>query len=394
MTVKPFVRSISGTVVLNECMAQPTVKSLRPLLLSVPLEIPTDLPVGAWTSRPNLLVIIEASTGETGVGEVWVNFPTWGCEDRIAVLNNYLAPLVLGEVLDDPRRIHKKLWDGTRLLASRWAAPGPVSHAIAGVDIAIWDLVSKQKGLPLRDFIAGRPCGSAVEAYASGIGPAPPAPLVEAAISEGHSRFKLRLVSGPVKDAIMLHEGRVAAGDRSLMADPGESYSFPRLASIADEIIGADLLWMEEPFPVLEIDQYRQYDTAGWGPDLALGESSYGAPDFRKLLEDMHPTFVQPDVTKTAGITQSLEIADVIREFGCALCPHMLGGPVGLMASANFLAATDGFLQEVDADPVATHEPILGSRPIIENGQLILSAKPGLGVEISEDDLREWIVPC
>ena len=153
-------------------MAQATVKSLRPLPLSVPLESPTDLPVGTWTSRPNLLVIVEASTGETGVGEVWVNFPTWGCDDRIAVLDNYLAPLLFGEALDDPQRIHKKLWDNTRLLSSRWAAPGPVCHAIAGVDIAIWDLISKQKGLPLRDFIAGRRCDSAVQAYASGIDPA------------------------------------------------------------------------------------------------------------------------------------------------------------------------------------------------------------------------------
>ena len=374
-------------------MAQATIKSIRPILLSVPLEVPTDLPVGRWTSRPNLLVVVEASTGETGVGEVWVNFPTWGCADRIAVLDNYLAPMLVGESLDDPRRIHKKLWDNTRLLASRWAAPGPVSHAIAGVDIAIWDLKSKQAGLPLRDFIAGQPCDSAVEAYASGIGPAAPAPLIETAVGEGHTRFKLRLVSGPAKDSVLLREGRAVAGDRDLMADPGESYSYARLESISGEIVAADLKWMEEPFPVLEIDQYRQYAAATWRPDLALGESSYGPAEFRRLLEGIRPKFVQPDVTKTAGITQALEIAAVIREGGGTLCPHMLGGPVGLMASANFLAAVgDGHLQEVDADPVATFEPILGSRPRIESGKLILPDKPGLGVEVIEADLREWIV--
>lgn len=374
-------------------MAQSTIKSVRPILLSVPLETPTDLPVGRWTSRPNLLVIVEASTGETGVGEIWVNFPTWGCADRIAGLDNYLTPMLVGESLDGPRRLHKKLWDGTRLLASRWAAPGPVSHAIAGVDIAIWDLMSKQAALPLRDFIAGQRCDSTVEAYASGIGPAPPAPLIEAAIGEGHTRFKLRMVGGPEKDSGLLREGRAAAGDRVLMADPGESYSFAQLDSISDDIVAADLMWMEEPFPVLNADQYRQYATATWGPDLALGESSYGPAEFRALLDGARPKYVQPDVTKTAGITQALEIPEVIRERGGTLCPHMLGGPVGLMASANFLAAVgDGFLQEVDADPVATFEPILGSRPVIEGGKLVLPDKPGLGVEIREKDLQEWIV--
>ena len=164
-------------------MAQATVTSLRTLLLSVAQKDPIDLPAGRWTDRQNLLVIAEASTGETGVGEVWVNFPTWGCDDRIAIVNNCLAPLVVGEVLDDPRRIHGKLWDSTRLLASRWAAPGPISHAIAGVDIAMWDLISKREGLPLRDFIAGRRCESVVDAYASGIGPGSPGPFIEAAIA-------------------------------------------------------------------------------------------------------------------------------------------------------------------------------------------------------------------
>ena len=375
-------------------MGKGTIKSIRTILLSVPLAVPTDLPVGRWTSRPNLLVSIDSSTGATGVGEVWVNFPTWGCGDRVAVINDYLAPMLVGEALDDPRRIHKKIWDNTRLLASRWAAPGPVSHAIAGVDIAIWDLMSIQAGLPLRDFIAGGRCDSAVEAYASGIGPAPPEPLIEAATREGHTRFKLRLVSGAEKDSVLLREGRTAAGDRDLMADPGESYSFPRLETISDEIVAADLRWMEEPFPVLEVDQYLHYNDATWAPDLALGESSYGPAEFRQLLEGIGPKFVQPDITKTAGITQSLEIADVIRKGGGTLCPHMLGGPVGLMASANFLAAVgDGHLQEVDADPVATFEPILGSRPVIESGKLLLPDKPGLGVEIRADDLQEWLVP-
>lgn len=375
-------------------MGQAKIKSIRTVLLSVPLTVPTDLPVGRWTSRPNLLVVIEASSGETGVGEVWVNFPTWGCGDRIAVLENYLAPILVGEALDDARRIHKKMWAGTRLLASRWAAPGPVSHAIAGLDIAIWDLMAKQAGLPLRDFIAGRRCAATVEAYASGIGPAPPGPLIEAAIAAGHTRFKLRLVSGPDKDVRLLRDGRAAAGGRDLMADPGESYSYPGLESIADAIVAAELLWMEEPFPVLETDQYRQYNAAAWGPELALGESSYGPAEFRQLLEGVGPKFVQPDVTKTAGLTQSLEIAQVIGRLGGVLCPHMLGGPVGLMASANFLAAVgDGFLQEVDADPVATFEPILGSPPVIDRGKLVLPDKPGLGVEVSESDLAEWIVP-
>jgi L-alanine-DL-glutamate epimerase-like enolase superfamily enzyme len=71
----------------------------------------------------------------------------------------------------------------------------------------------------------------------------------------------------------------------------------------------------------------------------------------------------------------------------------MLAGPIGLVASANLFASVDGgHLQEMDAEPVATYEPILGAPPRVEAGRLLLSPKPGLGIDLDESALAAWFV--
>jgi D-galactarolactone cycloisomerase len=369
------------------------ITDLRPLLLAVPLERPTDLPTGQWRQRLNLIVIIETSVGIRGIGEVWVNFPAWGCSDRIAVLREVIRPLLIGEIVDQPERLYRLLVRRLKPLASRWGAWGPVSHAIAGTDIALWDIAARAAGQPLRDFIAGSKRPSLVDVYSSGIGPAAPAPLIERAARDGHIRFKLRLVSGSEKDCRILREGREAAGDRPLMADPAETYDHVSIQAIWEDVVAARLDWLEEPFPVYDDRSYRAYRDLPQAPPLALGESNYGLDAFKRLIDEFAPKVVQPDITKTGGMTEGAEIARMIVERSCRFCPHMLAGPVGLVASANLFAAIDGaHLLEMDADPVPTYEPILGRQPFVENGRLALSDEPGLGISLDESTVSRWIV--
>src|SRR5262245_11567788 len=125
------------------------ITDVRALLLAVPLAQPTDLPTGRWQRRQNLIAIVETSAGISGVGEIWVNFPAWGCADRIAVLREVIRPLLVGETLDRPERLYEKMTRRLTPLASRWGAWGPVSHAAAGVDIALWDVAARRAGVPL-----------------------------------------------------------------------------------------------------------------------------------------------------------------------------------------------------------------------------------------------------
>ncbi len=368
------------------------ITDVRTALLRVPLDSPQDLPVGRWVDRRNLVVIVETSAGIRGTGEIWINFPAWGCEDRVAVVREVLRPLLVDEPLDDPRRLFRLMTEKTRPLARRWYAHGPVSHAIAGVDIAVWDAYARQDKVPLRDAIAGHPVGARVEVYASGIGPGPAGPAIEQAIADGHTRFKPRLISGPEIDRRQLRESREAAGDRILMADPAETYTSRSILEIWPDIVAADVDWLEEPFPT---DEPAMYDElAGWTPRprLALGESNYGLAGLKAMIDRFNPGVVQPDITKTGGISEGIEILKMVIASGREVVPHMLGGPIGFVASANLVAAIDQVrMVEMDIEPLATFGPMLGGMPAIVEGAIELPADPGHGATFNESDLGQWL---
>ena len=119
--------------------ASPTgrIERLRLALIAAPLTTPIVAPFGTVSTRHNLLVRVEIDDGSWGVGEVWGNFPPWGCRDRVDILINVLRPLLIGQALDDPVRIFRSTAAKIRPLANQLGAIGPFQQALAGVDIAL-----------------------------------------------------------------------------------------------------------------------------------------------------------------------------------------------------------------------------------------------------------------
>lgn len=372
-------------------MDHPKISDVRTILLRVPLDTPQNLPVGQWKDRVNLIVVVETSAGVRGFGEIWVNFPAWGCDDRISVVDHVLRPLLVGEPLDDPQRLYRLASRKIAPLARRWAAIGPVSHALAGVDIAIWDAFARLAGKPLRDVIRGSEAPISVDVYCSGIGPASPGPIIERGIVAGHTRFKIRLIQGADRDRIFLREARAAAGSCLLMADPSETYTLEGLEAIWDDIVAADLDFLEEPFATDEKAPYAAFRAKQPRPRLALGESNYGIRGIEALISEFSPEVVQPDITKTGGISEGIEIARLVIGAGLDFVPHMLAGPIGFMASANLVAAIDGAcMVEMDCDPVSSFVPMLGGVPQVSDGRIKLPRSPGHGVVVDESTIAQW----
>lgn len=367
------------------------ITDIRTILLRTPLEEPTRLPVGTWVDHRNLIVLVETDTGVRGSGEIWINFPTWGGDDRVFVVGEVLKPLLVGETIDQPTRLFARMQSATSALARRWHAPGPVSHAIAGVDIAIWDAFAQNAKQTLRAAISENPADQ-VDVYASSFGPGSVADAITTSISQGHTRLKLRLVDGVHADERTLREARETAGDLTLMADPAETYDLRGLGAIWEAVLESDLCWLEEPFASDDREAYAEFH--GWEgrPSLALGESSYGLSGMRTLLETFRPEIVQPDLTKTGGISQGLQIAKHVIGSGKQFVPHMLGGPIGFMASANLVAALDGAsLVEMDHRIHPSFEAIYGGYPSIVSGSIELTDAYGHGAAIDESRLRQWM---
>ncbi len=329
--------------------------------------------------------------GLEGLGEIWANFPPWGCQERIEIVRHVLGPLLVGETLDDPRRLYALMHRRLRLLANQWGAPGPVHQAVAGLDIAIWDAHACGLGKPLAQLLrADDVMPKRVPVYASGIAPPHVATTMEAALRNGHERFKTRLSFGLDEDQDTLRTARRIAGDRPLMADANQTMTAESFAAILPALRAARLEFLEEPFPVDDKQAYRSWPRSH-GLALAFGENAQGLAALDEVIA-MGADVVQPDITKTCGITEGLEIGRRVVSAGRKLCLHMFGGAVGLYASAHLTAAIDGaHWLEIDANPNPLLDDVLDVRPVIQNGFMALPQGPGLGVKLAPG-VEQWAV--
>jgi L-alanine-DL-glutamate epimerase-like enolase superfamily enzyme len=209
---------------------------------------------------------------------------------------------------------------------------------------------------------------------------------------KGHTRFKVKLPADAVAGARHLPAARAAAGDRPLMMDASQGQTPAKLAGIMDALEVAGLAWLEEPFPVDDTAAYRVWHGTPGRPPLAMGENSYGDTGFATLLAEIDPDWVQPDITKTAGITKGGELCAMAKAAGKQVGLHMYGGPVGLYASAQLAAArADIDLVEMDAksNPLFAH---LERPPEVRDGRLLLPTGPGLGIALDPAVLARFDV--
>ena len=373
-------------------MSDPILADLRLVLYRFPLPRPIVAPFGRLDARHNLVVVAETDGGQQGLGEIWANFPFWGCTEKVALFEQVVRPLLKGQVLDDPARLYRLMQEKLRLLALQWGAIGPVQQVIAGVDAALWDAFARTKGLPLRALLhEDGVVAEGYPVYASGLSCDDTASLVAEARAQGHRRYKVRISFGPERDPETLRAARAAAGDEPIMADANQTLTPDYLKILKPAIEAARLEWLEEPFPV---DDFQAYDGFPYGVDvpLALGENEYGFAAVKAAAERWNARVVQPDITKCGGITEGVMIAHDIVARGRRLCLHNFGGAVGLYVSANVMAAVEGAdWLEMDANPNPSFDHVLTFRPRVSDGMLELPDGPGLGIELNPEADR-WRV--
>lgn len=349
-------------------------------------------PFGRLEARHNLIVVAELDNGVRGLGEIWANFPFWGCTEKIALFNEVVRPLLLGETLDDPARLYRLMQDKLCLLAIQWGAKGPVQQVIAGTDGALWDAFARTNGQALGELLHGSPIVAAYPVYASGLGGGDVATEIFRARSAGHRRFKFRISFGRKRNTEILTQARSAAGAAPIMADANQTLTPSSLQELAAVIDDARLDWLEEPFPAEDTASFDGWPY-GINTPLAFGENIYGRDPMMTAVSRWKPAVVQPDITKCGGVTEGLAIAQEVVEAGKRLCLHNYGCAVGLYMSAHVMAAVDGAdWLEMDANPNPSFENTLTIRPQVKDGALILPQGPGLGIELNEEALRKWRV--
>ena len=271
---------------------------------------------------------------------MWCNFPTCGAEHRARLLETVVAPLLLGRTFEGPAAAFAFLTERCRVLALQAGEPGPLAQVVAGVDVALWDLTARRLDVPLRVALGGAE-QAVLPVYASGINPTDPVAAVGRARDEGFRAFKLKIGFDPVLDALSLRA--VAADlmtDEQLFADANQAWDLPAARAAIAALGDAPLGFLEEP---LRADA-RAADwavLAAVSPfPLAAGENLCGETALMTAIKRNALGVVQPDLCKWGGFSGCAPVARAVLAAGKRYFPHYLGGGIGLIASANLLAAT------------------------------------------------------
>ena len=353
---------------------------------SFPVDAKNSVTLGIGRAVKRDAVIVKVTTQGGLVG--WGESHHGRCPGAVAALvNTTLKQLVIGMDAHDVVGVWNKIY--VRQLGSHGMGAG-ACLAMSGIDMALWDIRGKALGVPLYKLLGG--ASRPIPAYAGGVslGYQEPGALVEEAqphIAAGYRAIKLRVGDTPQRDLERVAAVRDAIGDDiAILVDANTGYS---VADARKAMPGFDeygVGWLEEPFPAHDYASYRLATSFGSVP-LAAGENHYTRFEFNRVIEDQAITILQPDLSKTGGITEALRIAHLASAWKLQINPHTSMTGINMAATIHFLAAIDnGGYFEGDVSKNNLFRDQLVSEPyrVDREGCVLPLERPGLGLDIDE----------
>lgn len=356
-----------------------TIRSVQAFGYRYPLTTPVITSFGRMADRPAVFVRVEDTEGHVGWGEAWCNFPAPGAEHRVRLINEVLAPALVGFKASDPATAFDRLTQGTAVLALQSGEAGPFAQSIAGIDLAVWDLHARRQNVALWRLLGGS--RNRINVYASGINPVGSERTAEAALARGYRALKLKIGFDPAGDRTNLAALRRLVGKGMLAADVNQGWTIAEALELASQLEPFGLSWLEEPIRADRPRQeWKQLREAIRFP-LAAGENIASHAGFAEVLSEPVLGVVQPDVAKWGGLSGCAGIARDILNSGKLFCPHYLGAGIGLLASAHLLAGVGGDgLLEVDSNENPLRDRFCGPVLDVRDGMIELGDGAGLGI--------------
>lgn len=344
--------------------------------------------VGAY--RQAVLVKITTDQGLVGWGEC--HAPTTPRVHK-AIVEDLLAPVLMGQDARNVEVLWEKMYSTERV---RGYATGFYTEAIAGADIALWDLLGKSLGVPVYRLLGGKFRDTA--ATYTGIGGAGRslAENAQRAVEAGFGVVKMGLSKGPGTNDVARVRAVAEAiqGKGQVLVDSLGAYKLHEAQAVGAQLDGIpNLAWWE--------DALLPEDTAGY-PALAeqlktpivAGEMLSNRFQLRDLLTKKAVDIINPDVCRAGGITECKRMAALADSFGVLWSPHVsMGTAVYMAASIHLAVSTSNFVIMEGGD---AHLGPLGNRLLTEPldykpGLARVPERPGLGIEFVEAELKKVI---
>ena len=354
-------------------------------------------PEGGWSNElqpedcVHTLVAVHTEEGAIGLGSVFTN------DDLVRAALTVLEPLYRGESALEPERVSEKLHQNSFWLGRG----GSITHAISGIDIALWDLLGQATGQPVGRLLGGR-YRERVQPYASLLmdQPEPLRDRLLAIKAQGFRAFKIGW--GPFGrcsarlDRAIVETAREAVGpDSLLMVDAGGSDAYwangyKWAMTTAKMLADYDVHWFEEALPPDALEDYVKLREHSPVP-ISGGEVLTRRQAFQPWIDRGALDIVQPDVTKVGGISEERRIAWAAADKGIRFVPHGWNTAVGLAADLHLASAVaDTDLVEYLTGSPFIDEITAGGWQLDADGMLAIPTTPGLGLTLDRDAVAKY----
>ncbi|MFC2164342.1 o-succinylbenzoate synthase [Acidobacteriota bacterium] len=358
-----------------------SIERIELSLLELPYVHFFETSFGREEERTFILVKVFAD-GEVGYGEVVADKgPLYSYESTSTawlVLKEFLIPQVFSQYVEDPSEFYEaiQIFKGHPM-------------AKAGLELALWDLHGKKKGLPLWKIFGGTkqeiPSGVSVGIQDT------VEQLVERIsffLDEGYQRIKIKIK--PDWDVAVCRQVRSELGDIPLQADANGGYTIADM-ELLKQLDEFALQMLEQPFPAYDMWDHRKLQMAMKTP-ICLDESAVSAETVRKAIEMGSCQIINIKVGRVSGIVEAIKIHDHCQEKGIPVwCGGMLESGIGrahnlhLATLPNFqlpndLSASKRYYKEDLIEPAVDITP---------QGTVKVPDLPGIGVNPQEDRIAK-----
>jgi L-alanine-DL-glutamate epimerase-like enolase superfamily enzyme len=353
-----------------------TVERLETCCFTIPTDQAESDGTLEWAST-TILVVEAVGGGRRGLG--W----TYAPEAAESVVNELLAPRVVGQSLDDLGRLWLELGAAIR----NAGRPGIAFCALSSVDLALWDLRARLLDVPLVTLLpaahnrvpvygSGGFCSYTDERLAEQLG---------GWVEQGCAGVKMKLGREPERDPHRLSVARDAIGDAELMVDANGAFGVKEAIRWANRYVEEwDVRWFEEPVSSADVDGLRRVRGHSL-LEVAAGEYAYVLADFRNLLESVD--CLQADVTRCGGISGLLRVNGLASAHGLDVSGHCAP-----QLSAHALCGVDRLRHlEYFHDHVRIESMLFDGVLAPVDGALVPDrSRAGNGLELKRADAQRW----
>ena len=400
--------------VVLEALPQNTNTNSKPSDLKI-----TDLRIATVAGAPMTcpLIRIDTNQGIYGLGEV-----------RDGASKNYaliLKSRLLGENPCNVDKVFRKI--------KQFGGHSRQAGGVCGVEMALWDLAGKAYGVPVYQMIGGK-FRDKIRCYADTTESDDPkiyGQRLKARKEQGFTWLKMDLgvdlvgkVPGAVThpaDVPLAQGGRVQHMFTGIeITDKGAELMGDFVAAVREQVgmdipLSADhfghigvksciklgkalqkynMAWLEDMIPWQYTDLLKEIREHIDIP-LLTGEDIYLKEPFMELCRNHAVDIIHPDLATSGGILETKKIGDGAQEYGVAMAMHFAGSPVSCMANVHCAAATENFLvlENHSVDVPWWNDLVEGvEKPIVNHGFITVPDKPGLGVTLNEEAVKQHLL--